>query len=159
MASRPVSADSKRIGSTMRAVIFQQGITQEQAYLRLELGSQAVLHNYLMGKREIPLAVIKKFHKEFGVPMNVLWGETDAEYLGAEAGMDENLVAHIIEVLDHWLDKRRLWMKPSDKAKVISGLYKDNQRETDLINAALSMLHRVKSEMFLPKNNSHSIEK
>ena len=77
MAKRPPSEESKEIGLRMQKVLTVLGINQTDAAFRLGLSSQGVLSHYLTGRRELPIDVVKKFYKEFDVPLSTLMGNGD----------------------------------------------------------------------------------
>jgi transcriptional regulator with XRE-family HTH domain len=153
MASRAVSEDSKKIGLLMRRIITDNELTQEQTAFRLGLSSATVLNYYLLGKRELPLEVIKKFSKEFNIPISVLM--RDEEYkpnTDIDLEKKDELLEIIIKVSEKFMLENDVTMTPEDKARVFAQIYKMKCAEEVAIKAVLFGMQLAKSEIFI-KNN------
>ena len=146
MAGRPTSEDSKNIGLRMKQILRQKNITQEQAYLRLGLGSQAALHHYVSGRSEIPLNVINKFCAEFNVPVATLFSNDDLTETTSN-----DLVLDIMLAIDEFLADNHLALTGEQRKKLVKDFLGKNCCDADRIKSTLSALHAINSEMFIKR--------
>ena len=143
MAGRPTSEDSKNIGQRMKQILKQKNIRQEQAYLRLGLGSQAALHHYLSGRSEIPLNVINKFCAEFNVPVATLFTNDDI-VINAE----NDLALDIMLAIDEFLAEKHLALTGEQRKILVKDFLKQDCHDATVIKNTLSALQAVNSGMF-----------
>lgn len=138
MAGRPTSEDSKKIGARMRQILKQKNITQEQAYLRLGLGSQAALFHYLSGRSEIPLNVINKFCMIFNVPVATLFS-TDSTIINA----DNDLILDIMLAIDEFLAENKVAMDGEQRKNLAKHFLAKGCNNVQVIKSALSAVLAV----------------
>ena len=103
MSGRKTSTASKTLGTRMKQILKQLGVSQEQAAYRLGLSAQAVLNNYINGRTEVPIDVIIKFCAEFRVPIANLFALDDIA-----VNADDELVMDIMLIVDEFLSKNHV---------------------------------------------------
>jgi transcriptional regulator with XRE-family HTH domain len=146
MAKRPPSKESKEIGLRMQKVLTVLGINQTEAAFRLGLSSQGVLSHYLTGRREVPVDIVKKFYKEFEVPLSTLMGDDDT---GAIVKTEEDAVlTKIISVMDDWARKNAVVIKPEAKSRIMVHFCHSKGGSQKAIEAALVQAMADTPELF-----------
>jgi transcriptional regulator with XRE-family HTH domain len=143
MAGRPTSAVSRKIGQRIQNIMRQKNCTQEQVALRLGLGSQAVLSNYVNGRREIPVDVINRFCAEFNVPIATLF-EDDDIILNTE----DSLALDIMLAIDEFLAEKHLALTGEQRKMLVKDFLKQDCHDALVIRSTLSALQAVNSDMF-----------
>lgn len=144
MSGRKTSTASKTLGTRMKQILKQLGVSQEQAAYRLGLSAQAVLNNYINGRTEVPIDVIIKFCAEFHVPIANLFALDDIA-----VNADDELVMDIMLIVDEFLSKNHVSLAPDQRKKLIRGFLAKNCHDAGRINDTLSVLLAANGEMFI----------
>lgn len=146
MAGRPVSEDSKKLGSRLKQIIKQKNITQEQVAYRLQLGSQAALNNYINGRNEIPISLINRFCTEFGVPVATLFADDDITI-----NTENDMVLDIMLAIDEFLAENHLALTGEQRKNLAKDFLAKDCHDADRIKDTLSALRAINSGMFLKR--------
>jgi transcriptional regulator with XRE-family HTH domain len=143
MAGRPTSVDSKKIGLRMKQILKQKNITQEQAALRLGLSAQAILNNYINGRSEVPINVIKQFCAVFNVPVSTLFADDDITL-----NTDNDLVLDIMLAIDEFLSENHLALTGEQRKNMVKNFLAKDCHDAAVIKQALCAMQAVDSGIF-----------
>lgn len=143
MAGLPVSKDSQIIGSRMKQILKQKGITQEKAAFLLDLSGQSTLNSYLSGRTEIPLNVINKFCATFDVPIAALFSGDEIV-----VNTEDDLVLDIMLAIDEFLAEKHLSLTSDQRRKMVKDFLAKDCHDPQVIKSTLSIVLAVNSETF-----------
>jgi len=155
MAGNPVSQASKDMGLRMKNILKELGVTQETAAFKLGLAYQSSLNHYLAGRSEIPIDIVQKFSKIFNASLSTLMGEE--EYRALDFTDPDVLI--IIAAVDKYCAENKTQMSAEGKAEVLAHFFKQKEKSIEAIYAALSLLHRKNSELFVKDKTNNGAKK
>ena len=143
MAGAPVSADSQKLGSRMKQILKQKGVTQEQAAFRIGLATQGSLNHYLSGRSEIPIGVINRFCVEFNVPVATLFANDDITI-----NTENDLILDIMLAIDEFLADNHLELTGEQRKRLAKDFLAKDCHDAGRIRDTLSVLQAVNSDIF-----------